>query len=71
MANDKKDFEKKVLTKLNECVDILKNILILQGGVAGIKKQELRKIAGVGMNQVTKITKHIKQPKTPHEKAKS
>ncbi len=65
MKNKKEDLEEKILAKLDIVAGLLENLLILQGGIAGIKKQELRKIAGVGMNRVTKITRFIKEPKIP------
>ena len=67
MKNKKEDLEEKMLTKLDVVAELLENLLILQGGIAGIKKQELRKIAGVGMNRVTKITRFIKESKIPKE----
>lgn len=67
MKNKKEDFEEKILAKLDIIAELLENLLILQGGIAGIKKQELRKIAGTGMNRVTKITRFIKEPKPSKE----
>jgi hypothetical protein len=70
MKNNKEDFEEKTLAKLSAITELLENLLILQGGIAGIKKQELRKIAGVAMNRVTKVTRFIKEPKPPKKPSK-
>ncbi len=67
MKNKKENLGERILAKLDIVAELLENLLILQGGIAGIKKQELRKIAGVGMNRVTKITRFIKEPKIPKE----
>lgn len=67
MKNNKEDIEERILAKLDVVAELLENLLILQGGIAGIKKQELRKIAGVGMNRVTKIARFIKEPKIQKE----
>ena len=63
MANNKKIFEDNLIRKLDSITELLENLIILQGASVGIKKQELRKIAGVGMNRVTSISRFVKEPK--------
>jgi len=54
-----KDFEKKILQKLDRLSNLFEISLIMQGGIAKVNKQELRDIIGVGMDRVTIITKAI------------
>lgn len=64
MENNK-ELETKLISKMDRVSELLETLLIVQCGIVEINKQEIRKIAGVGMDRVTKITKLIKKPKTP------
>lgn len=68
--DNNKEFEKRLFKKIDGVLELLEILLIIQGGVAGIKKHELREIVGGNMNRVTKITGLIKKPKTTEEKKK-
>lgn len=46
--------------------EILKDILIVQLGAAGVPQQTIREIVGCDINRVSRIVKHMKQRKT-HE----
>lgn len=41
-------------------VEVLKDILITQLGVAGVPQKNIRKIIGCDMNRVSAIVRHIK-----------
>lgn len=41
-------------------VELLKDILITQLGVAGVPQKSIRKIIGCDMNRVSAIVRHIK-----------
>jgi len=62
MENDKK-YREVMIKKLNMAIELIGKLLIISGASMGIKKHDLRKIAGVGMSQVTNITRHIKSHK--------
>lgn len=40
--------------------EILKDLLIVQLGVAGVRNHDIRTIVGCDMNRVTRIVKHLK-----------
>jgi hypothetical protein len=42
-----------------EAVELLRNILIVQLGVAKVPQDEIQKIAGCGINRVNDVLKHI------------
>ncbi len=42
-------------------VEVLKDILITQLGLAGVPQQSIRKIVGCDINRVNKILKHIER----------
>ena len=44
-------------------VEVLKDMLITQLGLAGVPQQSIRKIAGCSMNRVNAIVKHLKRAK--------
>jgi hypothetical protein len=43
--------------------DLLRDILIVQLGLAGLTGHQIREIVGVDMNRVTRILKHLKKRK--------
>jgi hypothetical protein len=49
----------KVTTPQEEAVELLRNILIVQLGVTKVPQDEIRKIAGCGINRVNDVLKHI------------
>jgi hypothetical protein len=44
-------------------VEVLKDILITQLGLAGVPQQTIRKIVGCSINRVNAIVKHLKNAK--------
>ena len=44
-------------------VEVLKDILITQLGVAGVPQQDIRKIVGCDINRVSAIVRHVKSAK--------
>ncbi len=44
-------------------VEVLKDILITQLGMAGVAQQDIRKIVGCDINRVSGIVRHIKNAK--------
>ena len=44
-------------------VEVLKDMLITQLGLAGVSQQSIRKIVGCSMNRVNAIVKHLKRAK--------
>lgn len=44
-------------------VEVLKDILITQLGLAGASQQSIRKIVGCSINRVNAIVKHLKSAK--------
>jgi hypothetical protein len=50
---------KKAATSEEEIVDILKNILIVQLGLAKVPQNDIRKILGCDMGRVSGILKHL------------
>jgi hypothetical protein len=53
----------RIQREMDAAVEVLKDILITQLGVAGVSQQSIRKIVGCNMNRVTDIVKHLKSPK--------
>ena len=53
--------KKKEQTQQNDTVEILRDLLIAQLGLAGVPQPEIRKIAGCCMNRVNRIVKPIKK----------
>jgi len=47
----------------NEATDLLKDILIVQLGVAGVPQQTIREIIGCDINRVSRIVKRLKPRK--------
>lgn len=60
MADPKKEFENKILTRLDIITELLENLFILEASKSNIKKQEIRKILGIAMKRVNRISKLIK-----------
>jgi len=50
---------KKTATAEEEIADILKNILIVQLGLAKVPQNDIRKILGCDMGRVSGILKHL------------
>ncbi len=48
---------------LDEAVEVLKDILITQLGLAGVPQHSIRKIVGCSINRVNDIVKHLKSAK--------
>ena len=46
-------------TREQTTTDLLRDLLILQLGLAKVPQDKIRKIAGCGMNRVNDILKHI------------
>lgn len=44
-------------------VEVLKDILITQLGLAGVQQQNIRKVVGCSINRVNAIVKHLKSTK--------
>ncbi len=44
-------------------VEVLRDILITQRGLAGVPQQSIRKIVGCSMNRVNAVVKHLKSAK--------
>jgi hypothetical protein len=47
--------------RLDRIIQLLEDIFILEATEAGIKNAELRKIRGVAMERVTRITKQLEK----------
>ncbi len=54
MANDKQKTEQLSL-------DLLRDLLITQLGLAGLTQHEIREIVGVDIHRVNRIVKHLKK----------
>ena len=48
----------------DDTTEVLKDLLIVQLGVAGVRQQDIRAIVGVDMNRVSRIVRHIKPKST-------
>jgi hypothetical protein len=44
-------------------VEVLKDILITQLGIAGVPQQDIRKIVGCDIHRVSAIVRHVKSAK--------
>jgi len=51
--------KKKAPTPEEEIVELLRNMLIVQLGLAKVPQYDIRKIAGCGINRVNDVLKHI------------
>ena len=49
--------------KVATTVEVLKDILITQLGIAGVPQQNIRKIVGCDINRVSAIVRHVKTAK--------
>ena len=49
----------------NDVGELLKTLLIIQLGLAGVSHQSIRAIVGCNMNRVTAVMKHVRQQKRP------
>jgi hypothetical protein len=50
---------KKSPTPEEEMVELLRNMLIIQLGMAKVPQNDIRKIAGCGINRINDVLKHI------------
>lgn len=50
----------------NDTAELLKSILIVQLGMAGVRQQDIRAIVGCDINRVSRIVRHLK-PKVARE----
>jgi len=48
-----------VADKLDRIIQLLEDIFILQASAARMKRQELRRVLGVGIGRVNRISKHL------------
>jgi len=53
--------EEEVTRRLDRIIHLLEDIFILQATNAGIKNAELRKIRGVAMDRITRITRQLEK----------
>ncbi len=51
----------------DDTTEVLKDLLIVQLGVAGVRQQDIRAIVGVDMNRVSRIVRHIKPKPSPDD----
>ncbi len=51
----------------DEATELMRTMIIVQLGLAGVPQRAIRTIAGCDMNRVTRVLKHIK-PKSGKEK---
>lgn len=47
-------------TATNEISEAVKDLLIVQLGIAGVPQRAIRQIVGCSMNRVNRIAKHLK-----------
>lgn len=47
----------------NETADLLRDLLIVQLGLAGVPQRKIRTIVGCDMNRVTDIVRHLPKAK--------
>ncbi len=59
----KKENSKSTEDILNQTNDLLKKLLIVQLGLAGIPQLKIRSIVGGGMNEINAILKNLKGAK--------
>jgi hypothetical protein len=52
---------RKPRTDVNDATELLKDILIVQLGLAGVKQQTIRTIVGCNIVRVNRIVKHLKK----------
>jgi hypothetical protein len=50
---------KKAITHEEEMLELIRNMLIVQLGMAKVPQNDIRKIAGCGINRVNDVLKHI------------
>ena len=48
---------------MDAAIEVLKDMLITQLGLAGVPQQSIRKIVGCSMNRVNAVVKHLKRAK--------
>lgn len=49
--------------KVDTAIEVLKDILITQLGIAGVPQQDIRKIVDCDINRVSAIVRHVKAAK--------
>ncbi len=50
-----------LVTKLNDILDVLRDLVILESAKAGLSLDEVRKLLGVRRDRVSRIWKHLKK----------
>ena len=53
----------KKVKKSETSEDLLRDLIIVQLGLAGLGRHQIREIVGVDMNRVTRILQHFKKKK--------
>jgi ElaB/YqjD/DUF883 family membrane-anchored ribosome-binding protein len=53
--------------RLDRIIELLEDVFILQGSMAKMKRQELRRVVGLDMKRVNRISKHIKASMDDHD----
>ena len=51
----------------DDATELLKDILIVQLGMAGVRQQDIRTIVGCDINRVSRIVRHLKTKATREE----
>ncbi len=51
------------MAKAQTTDDLLRDLIIIQLGLAGLSQVQIREIVGVDMNRVSRILKHFKKSK--------
>lgn len=63
-----KDFKKRMANnkskKSDSVEDLLKDLMIIQLGLVGLSRHQVREIVGVDMHRVTRILRHFKKTKS-------
>jgi hypothetical protein len=54
-------------SETDELAELLKDLMIVQLGLAGVKQRAIRSIVGCDINRVSRIVRHFKIKKTGEE----
>jgi len=54
-----------VLQRLDAILAVLKDLMILEGAKAGLKREDLRKIVAVDNNRISRFMKHVRRSEKP------
>lgn len=63
MNETNREFEGKVIKRLDSIVKLLEDLFILEASKAKVNRQEIRKILGIAMERINRISKFSKSPK--------